>query len=302
MRQQLAYSLALLVWVLATRLAWAEESSETVADCIGLVRFEVLLGRITALQPRCTRSRWASQEDAAKGVRRAISLSAHRQLASLQYEYSDPTCQVVIEIQDGNRLSCRSEPRAAADTAAVFFEQPANGPVRLEIQRDGKTESHSAPTLWHLLLAEPRASRQHLLPILEHLRPNWHLDVQAQRIEETLLRNATENRQPDPVDLERLVAQLAAHDFQTRQVADRQLRRAGFWALSTLQRVNPEALDGEQQARVRGILAGLELEAGDTPHRVAHWLADDPRTWRILETHDEPRCREIATLRLAKLK
>ena len=80
---------------------------------------------------------------------------------------------------------------------AMEFNQPNTGDLELVVGTGETQTSVRGPTLWHLLLAKPDLCREHLVPLLENLRPGWGLARMAEQIEDTLCKVAQAQRVPD---------------------------------------------------------------------------------------------------------
>jgi hypothetical protein len=95
-----------------------------------------------------------------------------------------------------------------------------------------------------------------------------------------------------------LVQQLRDPSFSRRRDADHQLRAMGQNAVSFLNRLDERTLDAEQRTRIRQIKQSLHVHDGDTPARVAAWLADDPAVWLALLERENEATRTVAAKQL----
>jgi hypothetical protein len=265
------------------------------------VQFEVVLGRITALNPRYGGSRRNTSDDDATGVSQSMSISVHAGVPSIHYELLDPQRQLTVDLSDGNQLTIVVTPRDGSSAERLDFVQDAKGRVALSVESDGQQLKYSGSSLWHLLLAAPDPCRRHLLPILKFLRPNWHLAKQAENVERALFRAARSGQVSARERFRQLVAQLGDEDFQRRQAADRELRAFGQTVLTFLGDLDKRGLDAEQRLRIRRIRAALAVQEGDTSLRVAAWLIDDKSIWLTLMDHEDPSHRELAAKQLERL-
>jgi hypothetical protein len=152
----------------------------------------------------------------------------------------------------------------------------------LVIEGDEGTREIAAPGFWHLMLAEPDTCRKHLVPLLELVRPDWRLESKARQLEEALFAVARSGKLPDAARLRQLVRRLRHPKFERRQEADRHLREMGQSVLAFLERLDEQTLDTEQRTRIRRIRQSLTVTDGDTPVRVASWLADNSHVWLAL--------------------
>ena len=153
-----------------------------------------------------------------------------------------------------------------------------------------------------MLIAQPKECRQHLLPLLEVLRPNWRLADVAASIEQRLLQQANGDGTSDGARWAALVAQLADDSFAKRQAADRALRSGDAAAFAYLRQLDFDRLDAEQQLRVRRIIDALTgPNMDDSVEQVAASLAGDPAVWLALLARSEPATRQTAARQLAAL-
>ncbi len=263
------------------------------------VQFSVSAGRIAASSQLLDRSGTSSARQGDREERLAINLTTGQ--PSFSYEARDPHARLVIELDEGQSLLI--EQRREEEPATLFaFEQRPHAQL---IVRSGPADGPRlwrASTLWHLLLAEPELCRDHLLPVLRALRPDWDLAGFALRVEESLVRAASNGRVPDRKRWTTLVAQLASPVFSERQAADRHLRLAGQAIVPFLQGQDVARLDAEQRFRLRQIVAALANDAReDQPQAVASWLVADPRVWFGLLSRADPALRALASEQLRRL-
>jgi len=187
-----------------------------------------------------------------------------------------------VDVERSKQVTISRLSRADDHVAAVRYRQPARGNVTLVIEGVDQTREMVAPGFWHLMLAEPDVCRKHLLPVLESIRHNWGLETKTRQLEDALFAVARSGKLPDADRLRQLVRQLRHPKFERRQEADRQLRDMGQSVLAFLERLDEEALDAEQRTRIRRIKQALTVTDGDTPVRVASWLADSSHVWLAL--------------------
>jgi hypothetical protein len=153
-----------------------------------------------------------------------------------------------------------------------------------------------------LYLAEPAVCRDHLLPLLELLRPDWRLAETADRIVDVLMQGSTLDAPLPWRQWRRWVAELGADEFAVRRAANRQLRAAGPAIRSFLESYDTRRLDAEQRHRVRSILRVLASRSDNTsPEAIASWLSTDPRVWLAMLSDENPGQRQIAKDRLERL-
>ena len=262
-------------------------------------RLDVVFGRIRLTKVSLGRQSVQSVSEAETGVEERLSFSAKRaNSARLCYQYLDAHQQLLVDIEDVARVTIERLPRGGSDIVAVRLRQPLQGDLVLSVEDDGNSYEVSAETLWHLVLAEPEICNIYLIPILQSLRTDWFLDTQIQQVEAALLTAARRGRLPDTAKMSELVQQLGHPKFSRRQAAHHELRQLGQTAVSFLERLDERSLQVEQRTRVRQIKRSLQLNTGDTPMRVASWLADDKAVWLSLMEHENQTKRQLATRHL----
>jgi hypothetical protein len=265
-------------------------------------RLEVIRGRIRLSGIQLGRQSLTNAKFAGSDAQEQLVFASDKfGDARLSYVYTDPTQQLLVDIQEVADVTIARQPQGGADVAGVRLRQPVDGPLVLTVEDGGPVREVVAASLWHLLLAEPELCKLHLLPLLESLRPDWILGEQVQHIESALLTAARLEQLPDTQRMEQLIQQLRHPQFSQRQAADRQLRQLGQAACAFLSRLDERSLDVEQRTRVRSIQAALEIQAGDTPPRVAAWLADDRSVWLSLLERDSVATRQLAARHLGAL-
>ncbi len=155
--------------------------------------------------------------------------------------------------------------------------------------------------LWQLLMTQPKECQQHLLPLLDVLRPNWNLADSAARVEERLLQEANGDGAASRARWADLVAQLGDENFAKREAADRALRTGNAGAVAYLRQLDVNHLDTEQQFRVSRILDAITVQNGDdSVEQVAATLATDPTVWLALLARPDPSARRTAVRELAE--
>ncbi len=159
-----------------------------------------------------------------------------------------------------------------------------------------------APDFWQLWIARPEECRQHLIPLLEMLRPSWRLAETAGQMEKNLLRLAIADSASDRVRWAALLEQLADDRFANREAADRGLRAGGVAALGYLRQLDFKRLDAEQQFRVVRIIEALAPpDNADTAEQVARLLASEPAVWLALLGRPDLITRQAAARQLTML-
>ncbi len=247
------------------------------------VRLEIVFGRLRLTHSRLGQESTANASLPEKGITESLAFSAKTADSSrLRYQYGDKEQSLRVDFEQAASVTLDRVPNGESKLATVRLRQPLSGPMNLAITDGQTTREFAADGLWQLMLAEPELCQQHLCPILQSLRSDWMLQAQTQQIEQALLATASLNRAPDSARMAALVQQLRDPSFARRQDADRQLREMGQSVVSFLSRLDERTLDAEQRTRIRQIRQSLHFHEGDTPTRVAAWLADDKSVWLAL--------------------
>jgi hypothetical protein len=221
--------------------------------------------------------------------------------ASFSYAYLDAQQQWSVDVQRSGQVLIQHQTNGKDGRRQIEYRQPGSGSVSLVVRDDVSTRTLTAPDLWRLLVIDREFCGQHLIPMLEKLRPGWRLDSFAQQIEQALLVRSATGRPLDRQVLGELIRDLGHPEFRRRQTAEFRLRRLGHQAASYLRHVDTGNLSAEQRYRLRQILRALDGPDQDTPERVAAWLIDDPGTWVALLDRDDTERRLVAAAHLEKL-
>jgi hypothetical protein len=217
----------------------------------------------------------------------------------LQYELADPAEQLVIQLAESKQLSIhrvRFEPKYA-----VRFEQSPDQPLLFEVVEGDAQQTLRAESFWHLVLAEPKRVRRHLIPLLEILHPSWQLAAMGDAVEAAMVQRGQKPRPFDGPRWARLVETLGSPKFSERQNAQRELANAGQAVLPYLQKLDRDRLDAEQVSRVRALVDALSVDYEDSTDRIATWLADDAQAWLSLLARDDLARRRVAAEQLGAL-
>ncbi|MCO6457508.1 MAG: hypothetical protein J5I93_19585 [Pirellulaceae bacterium] len=274
----------------------------SLAARLNWVQYEIVRGRVTALNSRLAASKSQTCGGDSQGPRESYSLTVGDSAPSVSYELQDADQHLTVELNCGNCLRVHRRP-ARERQAAVRFVQPPRGPVALEIAGSESAASRRlvADDLWQLLLLYPAECREHLIPVLEVLRPDWRLAEQGRAIERRLLELAQSSQLPDRSGWAGWVAELSSSDARLRRAADHRLRAVGQAILPYLESLDPAGLDAEQRLRVRQICDELTMRSGDDAQRVAVWLSVKPGVWVGLLAHHEEAMRHLAARQLSTL-
>jgi hypothetical protein len=223
------------------------------------------------------------------------------------YERRGNEDQLAIDVRISTDRAVRQvllqrTPRAASALLPVEFKQVANEKITLTLGSGTGQQVFSARNLWQLLITQPKECQQHLLPMLEVLRPSWNLADTATRVEQKLLQEANGDGAANRVRWAALVVQLGDESFTKREAADRALRTGNAGAIAYLRQLDPSRLDTEQQFRVGWILEAMAAQNGDdSVDQAAAALAVDRTTWLGLLARPDPSTRQTAARELTRL-
>ncbi len=260
---------------------------------------QVVAGRITVGGSRLGNY---SSRSSSSGKSEELSVRFNNAQRSMTYTCSTPREQLSVKIVSGDRISIAHSGKGDAKIVPVRFEQGPREPISLTLGRDDEEQVYRASTLWQLLLAHPQECRQHLVPLLDLLRPDWKLAETAAAMEAELLRAASTGQLPDRGRWAALVDQLADERFSEREAADRELRAAGRVVVGYLRGLDFGRLDAEQQFRVRRIIQWLSEQAGeDTAESFTPQVIGNPEIWLILLSRKEESTRRLAARQLGTI-
>jgi hypothetical protein len=222
---------------------------------------------------------------------------------SLSYQRTTGDEQFVLEVAGaGDRMLMRRTPRGNASFLAVDFNQAPGEKIVFSLGSGSGQQTFRAQGIWQLLIAQPKPCREHLLPLLDLLRPNWKLADMVDSVEQKLLRETGNDGTSGRSRWAALVAQLGSESFAKREAADRALRSGDAAALAYLRQLNFGRLDAEQQFRVRRIIEVLAAQNNDdSVDQVATSLAGDPAVWLALLARPQLAVRQTATRQLTIL-
>lgn len=291
---------ALMLVQFCTLISNAEDSIESLASRHEWTRFEVVLGRITAFHLRGGQDHCSSDPESNDLPRETISVNGDAAAPAFRYERFESDQTLTVDIINRSQVEIRRQSNANPKQVSLHFVQPARGPLQLTVQDGDDLDTYTARSIWHLLLAHPEASRDHLLPMLAVLRTDWRLIERTSRIEAELFESAAK---PviSPREIVMAVSDLDSYHFGERQAADRRLRSWGVAVLPYLSRLDRGTLSVEQRLRLRRIHDDLAAPMADSAERVAAWLSNDNAVWLALLSHTEPSKREVAAIRLAEI-
>jgi hypothetical protein len=269
---------------LLARLKWAQ--------------FQLVLGRIEVANIHSSQSRTATSEG--DDLAEKVSISGDTDIPSVRYERLTPSELVAITVIDGDRVEIDRIATSSLEIVPVRFRQNPGAEVILRIGDDADSQTHRAPTLWHLMVAVPDVCESHLLPLLELMQPSWKCDEMLSRATDELLREADTSDFDTRHTARGLIAKLKCSDFATRQQAQEQLFQLGLGVLPYLNHIADSELTREQQRRLEQVRIELRGKQADSPERLALWLVEDERIWLLMLAHDELPIRTYAASHLTK--
>ncbi len=124
----------------------------------------------------------------------------------------------------------------------------------------------------------------------------------ADSVEGELLKLAKAGKLPERGRWNRLIEQLGDEQYARREAADRLLRQEGPAVASSLEQLDFDQLDAEQQFRVRRIVASFRGRiATDAPDQIAAMLFPEPLIWLAFLDRPEKTTRTAAAKQLAAL-
>ena len=232
-----------------------------------------------------------------------LSIRSENGQMVLHYEQPGDEAQLVITISaSGDHIFLRRAPRGQAKFPAAEFEQLDSQKITFSLGSGPEQQVFRGHNLWHLLIARPKECREHLLPLLDMLRPNWSLAETAAQVEEKLLREAKGDGASRRARWSALVAQLADDNFSKREAADRALRGGDTAAMAYLRQLDFGRLDAEQQFRIRRIVDSHSAQSeDDSVEQAAATLAGDPAVWLVFLARPELAPRQTAARELTGL-
>lgn len=263
----------------------------------GWVQFNLNSGRIAVTGARGVNFSNAAPLTKERAERLSIRIAANEPVVA--YELATPAYRFLFDVAAGNRLQLRRLPREDRPGFPVEFRQAPNEPVTLKVGEKENERVYRAASIWHLLIAEPAAGREHMVPLLKILLREWDFIKTAEEIESILVRTAESAFPPDQKVWAEWVQQLGDASFAKREAADRKLRESGRGVVSYLQQLDPARLDAEQRFRVRRILRALaDMNNEESPPQLAVWLSGDTTIWLALLAREDERTRRAALKRL----
>jgi hypothetical protein len=254
-----------------------EESS--IAEMLqGNASFRLVLGRILldTKRYRVGQFRFKVQEPAdiaaSQGLR-TLTVSLERGQPILVLYRSTPTERWMIEARSNGR--CKIDYANSATNYKVTWNQPAHGPIKIELTSENKTQTFSTQSIWHLRFEHPKLCEQHLFPMLLNIEANWNLELIAAETEKRLEEVFQVPPQVTAQQIQALLQEFTSNNASTRDKAHRELRSLGLAILPPLMTLDWEHLEPEQRLRIERLMHTMKPTTDDTPNRLAAWLAGD---------------------------
>jgi HPt (histidine-containing phosphotransfer) domain-containing protein len=221
---------------------------------------------------------------------------------SVHYQRTTAEEHFVVELSSDGRFLLRHTPKGKAKGSPIELNQVPGAQITFTVGAGPQQTVYRAPTLWHLILLEPKACGEHLTPLLQPFPWSSQLTQIMTSLEAELVRLAGIGKIPSREQWAVMVRQLADNDYAKREAADRGLRGGGPAAASYLQQLDYAAMDAEQQFRIDRIIESFRGQtASDTTEQVAAMLAADPLVWLALLDRPQEATRRAAAKQLAAL-
>jgi hypothetical protein len=291
---------ALLAGVAAPSWGQTREMHSSLVGQLRMFQLRVMSGRIVATSRASQQNLTSNHKDGAMREQLAIDLAGG--MPNVTYERSTRDEKISFEVVSGNKVTIEVMPRSTVDRPTLRFVQPAEGSLSLTVDVGDHVETYHAPTLWHLLVIESEVCHEHLIPLLEIMRPSWQLERRARQVEEALCQVDSNQVRLYHAAWQQSVAALTNDHYAQRERAEQQLLGSGPVVLPYLRSLERSDLDAEQRFRVRRVMRSLTSEGDeDTPERVTLWLTGDPRIWYALMSRSDLTVRRTALARLSRL-
>ncbi|MCA9120560.1 MAG: hypothetical protein H6822_13975 [Planctomycetaceae bacterium] len=262
-------------------------------------QFQIVFGRIEVANIHSSQNRTATSGGESSLLER-LTISGDTDIPSVRYERILPDETVAINVINGFRVEIDRQCNASQEAAPVSFRQTSGAHVVLRIGADKNLQSYRAPSLWHLILAEPEACETHLLPLLNLMQPSWQFDRLVANATDELIREAASSDFELRHTTRKLITRLKSSDFTARQQAEVELCSLGVGILPHLDRLSETELTREQQRRIETVRHRLRGREADSPERLALWLVEDEHVWLSMLGHEELAVRRFAATHLTK--
>ena len=275
-----------------------EEIEEPLFKRLRWARFELVRGRLEVHDIRRGQNRSITVNHHELKVREHISFRVDNNELLLHYERQGPDESIILDVH-GNKLLTLSRIPTSPDQQAVVFHQDRTQ-VRFQVGGEKGREYH-APHLWLMFIEHPDDCHQHLIPLLETLRQDWHLGRNVETVEANLLRAVHATPRIDITFLRQKIEELGSGPYRQRRAADIAIRSMGQGIIGILSEIDTHGMNAEQRLRIQRICESTIHHTADTPLSVTSWLKSSPSTWLCLMQHPDRTIRELAHRRMALL-
>jgi hypothetical protein len=279
-------------------VAAQEQIDQALFERLRWARFELVRGRLEVHDIRRGQNRSITVNHHEIMVREHIDFRIHNSALLLHYERQGPDGSLILDVHGNKLLTLRRIP-TSPDRPTVFLHQDLHQ-VRLELGGE-EGQHYRASHLWLLFIEHPEDCQQHLVPLLQALRQDWHLGEWAETVETNLIRASLS---PPAIDIDHLrekIQELGSGPYRQRRAADIAIRAMGQDVMGMLAEIDTRGMNAEQRLRIRRICDSLAQPAADTPLSVTNWLQSSPSTWLCLMKHPDSTIRHSAHQRLAWL-
>lgn len=244
----------------------------------GVARFQLIQGRLCLDAPR---HRKGSQRHKTDHVYESVTVTAERGIPSLHYVYQAADHHLTLSVQQAYFV--RIESWLPQTDERSVLEQPARGQIRWKVSRGEIQDQHEGATLLHTRMSDQASFDLHHGILLKRLLRGRSMAGLHQEVQEAVFDKLGHNsRVPTREDIETCIEDLRANQRATRTAAQRQLLAWGTPVIATLQSLDPDQLDAEQQQRIRCILKQLRPRTDDTPATLAKLFMNDQAYWQAL--------------------
>lgn len=173
--------------------------------------------------------------------------------------------------------------------------QPADSWTTLTVDE----ASVSAPTIWHLYLANPELCKKHIPIILSRCKIYLDYEGIGDRILESVMKQSSNPDQLSFLDKATLVQDLGNDNYEVRKKAHEKLISIGPASIALIQSLSYK-LDKEQSFRVKIIKRELGDASLDYEKRLPTWLVEDAWIWGHIYLNIES-SRPLASIRIKEL-
>ena len=288
MRRRIAIFVALFVSAAAVTSLGQDQPPPTLFSKCSAIRIEFVLGRLTIIPQHRGQIRLTKSPPGSEEISESLQVNNDDVSPVVRYECKHGDRPFILEVINYREVNLLAQHDRDNSTKFVEFRQPLQGDLEVIVHDGQQSREIKSQSFWHLILTERALCETELVPVLEVLRPDWHLVDLTEQVESGLFHAALSKPLISRRYLSELVAQLNSPRFQKRQSADSQLRSCGPAALPFLDSLSRQNLSGEQRMRIDRIRRAISTASMDTAERMTEWLADDEHVWFALLKHEIP--------------